>query len=500
MNRRSDLVASSPGIAALLSGAVSERPGAVALAYGDATLSYRELAAAVDRLAVALAVEPGERVALVAPNVPALVVGLFACWQAGAVAVPLSARLRHFELQRAFADSEPAAAVSVAAYAGFAIADEIERLAERVPTVRSRLVLGELGDVVQAGDLRARQRASPSAPELASIMYTSGTTGEPKGALVPHALADAIATNLAELLGEEAAAPYGLAAPASHAFGFGCLLAGVAAGGSAVMVDVTASLDPLLRALRRHHAVVLHGSPPLFGRVLRSGAELALRTGLVAGTWCPPDVLQALDQRGVRVLNVYGMSEIGAATACRREDPAATRYRTVGRPLAGYELRVARGGEILVRNAQLPGGYHGRPWGGNELVDGSWFRTGDLGELDAAGNLTIAGRAKEVVQVGGFNVFPAEVESYLLTHPAIAQAAVIGVPHPVLGEALQAFVVPAGDASLQPREVIRFARGGIAGYKVPYAVQIVDELPLLPSGKPDRRELTRVANRQKVMR
>ena len=479
--------------------ALSERPDRVAVAHGETTLTFAELAAAVDRLAGTLAAKPGDRVAVVAPNVPALVIGMFATWRSGAVAVPLSARLRRFELERAFADAAPAAAVSVAAHAGFALSEEIATIAQRTPTLWKSIVVDELGGVVDEARLRARERAPSSAPELAAILYTSGTTGEPKGALLPHALADAGARNLAELLGEDATAPFGLAVPASHAFGLACLLCGLTTGGAAVLVDVMASLDPLVHALRRSGATVLHGSPAMFGRLLRSGAELAVRGGFVAGSWCPPDLLQALDQRGMRVLNLYGMTEVGAASSCRHEDPPETRYRTVGRALPGYEIRVVDA-EIQVRSGYLPSGYHGRPWVSEELTDDGWFRTGDLGELDDAGNLIIAGRAKEVVHVGGFNVFPAEVESFLLTHPAIAQAAVIGVPHPTLGEALEAFVVPAPEAKLEEREVIRFARAGIAGYKVPYGVRVVEELPLLPSGKPDRRTLIDATHREEVMR
>ncbi|MFI5010564.1 MAG: class I adenylate-forming enzyme family protein, partial [Solirubrobacterales bacterium] len=148
-------------------------------------------------------------------------------------------------------------------------------------------------------------------------------------------------------------------------------------------------------------------------------------------------------------------------------------------------------GEIEVRSAYVTDGYHGRPREREEAFDGEWFRTGDLGRIDAEGNLSIAGRAKEVVHVGGFNVFPAEVESFLLTHPDIGQASVIGVPHAKMGETLHAFVVPGPRAELQERDVVRFARAGIAGYKVPYGVSVMSELPLLPSGKPDRRELAR---------
>ena len=478
----------------MLSSARAVRPDHVAVAHIGMTVSFAELESAAGRLADAAALRPGERVAIVASNVPALVVGMFASWQAGAVAVPLSARLRRFELARAFADAEPAVAVSVPAHAGFEVAQEIEALEPVTPTLRARVVLSELGEIVHVSHAVAREAASLSPPDLAAILYTSGTTGEPKGALVPHRLADAMAENLGELLGSYAEAPYGLAVPASHAFGLGCLLAGMAAAATAVLGDVTTSVEPLVRALDRHHAAVLHGTPPLLRRLLRAGAPITFRTGFVAGSLCPPEVLQELDQRRAVVLNLYGMTEIGAAVSCRAEDPPEIRHTTVGRALPGYELRVdtpepGAPGEIQVRSSYLPSGYHGRPWGDDELIDGDWFRTGDLGELDAGGNLTIAGRAKEVIHVGGFNVFPAEVEAFLLTHPSIAQAVVIGVPHPALGEAPQAFVVRVDGATLEPREVTSFARAGIAGYKVPYTVRVVEELPVLPSGKTDRRAL-----------
>jgi long-chain acyl-CoA synthetase len=494
---RPDPVRSPPPVASLLAATVSGRTHHPALAFAETTLSYQELSAAADRLAVAMAVAPGERVAVVAPNVPALVTGLFATWRAGGVAVPLSARLRRFELERAFGDASPVAAVCVAEHAGFALAAEIGELAKRTPSLRACVVVDQLGEIVDATGWEPHEWPSRSPPELAAIMYTSGTTGEPKGVLVSHALAGAMARNLADVLGEDAAAPYGLVVPASHAFGLGCLLCGIVAGATSVMVDATTSLDPLVRALRRHHARLLHGSPALFGRLLRSGADLSVHGGFVAGSWCPPEVLRALEERGIRVLNLYGMTELGAVSSCRADDPPRIRYRTVGRPLPGYELRV-EDGEIQVRSQFLHAGYHRRAWSSEELTSDGWLRTGDLGQLDAAGNLVIAGRAKEVVQVGGFNVFPAEVESFLLTHPAIEHAAVIGVSHPVLGEALEAFVMPTGDAKLEPVEVVRFARAGIAGYKVPYAVHVIDELPLLASGKPDRRELARLAELKDV--
>jgi long-chain acyl-CoA synthetase len=487
-------------LGSLVSDALSEHRDRQALVYEGAALTFRQLTDAADALATALSVDAGERVAVLAGNVPALVVGMVAAWRVGAVAVPLSARLRRFELERAFADAQPAAAVSVRAHSGFPLAEEVEAVAKTTADVRAIVVVDELGAVLGRRALSPATHSLPSGSELAAILYTSGTTGEPKGGLITQALAGAMAVNLGELLGPDAAAPSGLIVPASHAFGLGCLLAGVAAGGCAVLIDATASLEPLLHALEREDARVLHGSPALFRRLQRAPAELSFRTGFTAGSHCPPAVLEAFDDRGIRLLNLYGMTEIGAASSCRRDDPPETRYGTVGRALSGYELRTAGDGEIQVRSDYLPHGYHGRAWGHDELTDDSWFRTGDIGRLDAAGNLTIAGRSKEVVHVGGFNVFPAEVETFLLGHPSISGAAVIGVPHDLLGETLKAFVVPASGEGIDPREVTRFARAGIAGYKVPYAVQVVDELPLLPSGKPDRRALADAAQRKEVVR
>jgi acyl-CoA synthetase (AMP-forming)/AMP-acid ligase II len=508
-----------PQIGALLEAAVSQSQHRPALAYGETELTYRELHEAANRLAARLGERAGERVAVIASNVPALVVALFGAWRAGATVVPLSARLRSFELRRVFADAQPSAAISLAAHGGFSLAQELDALGEQIPTLSTGIVVDELGEAREELRWPATASAEPLHQEVAAIMYTSGTTGEPKGALMSHALGVAEGQQLAELLGEDAQGACVLVVPGSHAFGLACLLCCLAAGGEAVLVPTTTSLQPLVQAVQRHEARVLHGSPALFARVLKTTAELPVKSGFTAGSSCPPKVLEELDRRGTRVLNMYGMTEIGAASSCRPGDPPEVRYYTVGGPLPGYEFRVVRTGagastsgrvddlgdregdglgvgeealgEIEVRGAYVTAGYHGRPRERDEAFDGQWFRTGDLGVIDAAGNLTIAGRAKEVVQVGGFNVFPAEVESFLLTHPGIGQASVIGVPHAAMGETLHAFVVPSPETTLAGRDVVSFARAGIAGYKVPYGVSVVPELPLLASGKPDRRELAR---------
>jgi HIP---CoA ligase len=204
---------------------------------------------------------------------------------------------------------------------------------------------------------------------------------------------------------------------------------------------------------------VLNGSPAVFNRL-----PAAQIRGLVGGAAPPPELFA----RHPGLINVYGMTEIGAAAASRpgEDNPL--------RALPGYALRTVDG-ELHVQGAGVTPGYHGGP------ATGEWFATGDLAELDGDA-LRITGRASEVIHVGGFNVFPAEVETFLLTHPEVSEAAVVGAPHPRMGEVVKAYVV----ASAAPSELTRYARQNIAGYKVPYGIEVRDSLPRLANGKIDK--------------
>jgi len=197
------------------------------------------------------------------------------------------------------------------------------------------------------------------------------------------------------------------------------------------------------------------------------------------------------------------MTEIAAASCCRPDDPPPVRYSTAGRSLPGFDWHVEPthiagdvGGELWVRGPWVTPGYFRRPKETAEAFVDGWFRTGDIGTIDDDGYLRITGRLKEVVHVAGFSVFPGELEGFLLTHPGVAQAAVVGAPHEQVGEVLQAFVVPRSGAALTPTALLQFARGKIADYKLPYGIRVVSELPLLASGKPDRIALRELATDQ----
>jgi acyl-CoA synthetase (AMP-forming)/AMP-acid ligase II len=483
----------------LLDAAVEEHAERPALLWGERAVTYGELGAAVERLAGELSrtiggSPAGERVAVIASNVPALAVATFAAWRLGAVAVPLSARLRERELQGILADAQPVAIVAVPTHGGYSFSDFLGRSAAGLPALRSCLFVAPTGELQTELACTAAERAQPLAAEFGAVLYTSGTTGAPRGALVRHVRETAAAPRLAALLGLGPADRVVLVVPMSHAYGLTCFLAGVTAGAAAVLVDATFSPGPLLAALKRSGATILHGSPSLFTSLLKARPQAVgmLRGGFVAGAPSSPQLLEELDDRGLRILNLYGLTETGAVSACRSDDSALQRLTTVGRPMPGFELRVADDGVLELRGPYVSPGYLGLAARDSDAFVDGWFRTGDLATLDD-GYLRIVGRAKEIVHVGGFNVIPAEVEALLLEHPDVVQAAVVGRPDDRMGESLAAFVVARRGSVLAASDLLRFARPRIAGYKVPYALSIVPELPLLASGKPDRMALARRA-------
>jgi long-chain acyl-CoA synthetase len=457
---------------ALLRESVRRHGDRAALVFGGEPLRYDELDGAVGALAARLGEAAGEvegrAVALVAPNTPALVVGLFAIWRLGAVAVPLSARLREHELGQILADAEPAALVSVEAHLGYSFRELLPRLRPEAPC----LFVDASGACVDSTQ-GLHGTAPPLADGTAAVLYTSGTSGAPKRVLVSHRRELDGAAHLAQILdlAPDDAAVFVI--PLAHAFGFTCLLACVKAGAAAVLVESSASLGPLLAAAETTHATVLHGSPRLFSSLLdaRSHGLPSVRTGFVAGSASPAGLLERLEDAGMRILNLYGLTELGAVAACRSDDPPDIRYTTAGRPLPGHELRTVDG-ELQVLSP----------------YEEDWFRTGDLAELED-GCVRITGRISELVNVGGFNVSPAEVEAVLAGHDSVAAAVVVGVGGDATGQALHAFVVARPGAEVDRAGLLRFARARIAGYKLPYVIHVVPELPLLPSGKPDRRAL-----------
>jgi long-chain acyl-CoA synthetase len=458
-------------------------PKRPALVWDGGAFTHGELdaraGAVVARLA-ARGVGPGARIALAIPNRWPFAVALLAGWKLGAVVAPLDPLLKAEERRAILADLAP------------------------VLTLEE----GDLEAGAGAGPGRVPFRSAPAPPRDAPalILYTSGSTGRPKGAVMSHA---------ALVVGDESwCGPVMALTPAdvvlavlplSHSFGLhGALLAPLLTGAASVLIERFAP-DAVLEAIGRHRVTVFPGVATMFRRVLDSPllarADLgSLRLAVSGAAPCPWDLAEEWRSRtGVRILRGYGMTElfrpISYLAADPRESPAA-----IGRAVPGVEVKsvgddgrpLAPGevGELWIRSPSAMLGYLNAPEETREVLTGDgWFRTGDLARITVDGLVEIAGRKRERILRGGYSIFPQEVEAVLLTHPAVAEAAVVGVPHPELGEEVAAFVTLRPGAGARPDELVDHSRERLAGFKYPRRVTILASLPRSATGKILKAEL-----------
>jgi acyl-CoA synthetase (AMP-forming)/AMP-acid ligase II len=505
---------------------------AEAVVAGPVRLTVAELARRAGEAArglIALGVSPGDRVAIWAPNTPEWVIGAYGLWDAGAVVAPLSTRFKGIEagdlLRRVGAK-----VLFVAE--GFMDTSFLGMLAEVGGEPVAGRPFGGLPDllyVITFGlspapprpgvlpwtEFVARGAAVPAETaeqralavrddDLAEIMATSGTTGTPKGVMLPHAQLLRGYWDWAEIvtLGENDRYP--IIAPFSHGFGINAgLLACVLKRATMIPVALFASGE-LMDLIERNRISVLAGPPTLFHRILdelaTAGRDVSsLRVAICGAAAVPPELIRRLlDRVGLeRMINAYGLMEGTVVSMTRAEDPVEVIAGSTGRAVPGVSLRIVdddgrdlpRGerGEILVGGYGVMPGYWEDPAKTAEAVDGDgWLHTGDVGVLDERGNLAIVDRKKEMFIVGGFNAYPAEIEALLLHHPDVAQAAVIGVADERLGEVGWAYVVPCPGSAADPGAIIAWARESMSNYKVPRRVIVVDALPANVNGKIDK--------------
>jgi malonyl-CoA/methylmalonyl-CoA synthetase len=423
------------------------------------------------RLAAA-GVGRGDRVLLSCAPSPATVVAYVAALRLGAVVVPANTAYTRPELEHLVADAAPALAV---------IDDPARVEGLGVPGASSLASLPE-GRAIEV------DASEPGDPAM--IAYTSGTTGRPKGAVLSHANLLAGARAVVEAWEWTSADRLVLALPLFHMHGLGVGVNGTLLAGASAVVLPAFSPDAVADAVRDHDATMFFGVPTMWARFAASPrlTELASLRLLVSGSApLPEDLFEAVRiATGQAPLERYGMSEtvMLAANPLRGDRRAGT----VGRPLPGVEIRLAEGGGVEVRGPNVSAGYWRRPDATSEAftADG-WFRTGDLGEWDEAGYLRLVGRASELIITGGYNVYPREVEDALRAHPAVAEAAVVGMPDPEWGEVVAAYVVeraPVTDEALAAHLADR-----LAPYKRPRRWVRLDALPRNAMGKVVRADL-----------
>jgi len=496
----------------------AETPEGEFAVQGSRAMTWREARERVNRLANVLAtldLDVGERIAVLAKNSIEYVLLYYAASTAGVVPVPLNYRSAAPEWLRAIDDSGAALVVADTAHRA-----ALDALGGDLPRVRSFASLdgGAAPGWISLPRMAEREAATApgravSADDDLYQLYTSGTTGRPKGAVLTHA---AVTANCAQI----AALPHSgrpgerslVAAPLCHA---GVVWSAFAPHHWGASLAILTAVDPneLVRTLDEDRIGYAPLVPSILHMCLTDVPDVAarryrhLRLVHVGSAPVPEPLLRrAIEVFSCDVVVGYGMTEASAGTSVmtpadtdRARTDAPHLLASVGRPLpdtlvrivdaAGAPVPIGEIGEITVRGPQLMRGYWRRPEATAETLREGWLHTGDAGRLDAEGYLYVTDRTKDMIISGGLNVYPRMVEDVLHTHPAVAEAAVIGVPHERWGETVQAVVVPRPGEAVNPAELIAFCRGRLGTHQRPRSVDVVAELPRTATGKVRKREL-----------
>ncbi len=460
---------------------------AEAVVDGPLRLNYTEV---VERIRCAagafaeLGIQKGERVAIWAPNSAEWMIAAFGLLTAGGVLVPVNTRFKAEEAADIIGRS---GAKAVLVQKGFLGLDYTAPGGVPVVDLKS--------DFLSSGSPFARD---VTGDDVSDIIYTSGTTGRPKGVMMNHRQNLRLYAEWCELADLREGDRYLMVNPYFHTFGYKAgLISSFIRGATMVPVSVF-DVDRVVELIAAERITMLPGPPTLYHSLLAvdDKSKLAtLRAGVTGAADIPVELVRRVHEElpFQTLATGYGLTEAGTVTLSRPGDSFEDIATTAGVPCDGIEVRIADDGEVLVRGYSVMQGYLDDPVATAEAIDDDgWLHTGDLGNFNDDGRLLIVGRKKDMFIVGGFNAYPAEIEGFLLEHPAVAQAAVIGVPDDRLGQVGKAFVVLKGgpNGEVTANELIAWSRDRMAGFKVPRYVEFLDELPLNATGKVMKDQLT----------
>lgn len=503
----------SLNLASILCGSARQAPDRVVLIEDEDRMTYTELDAASDQFAAGLlgrGIAPGDRVALQLPNVGQFVVAYFGILKAGAVVVPMNVLYKSHEVAHILGDSGAKLLITWSVVAGEAAKGAADAgLFELVVLTTGAGPASDIG--TRYDDLPVPVPGRPplhqtDPGDVAVIVYTSGTTGRPKGAELTHFQLFMNADTPGRLFGVRDDDVVLVALPFFHVFALSSILNVCVRFGASMTLVPRFNAGLVLDVVQRDRVTVFEGVPTMYVALLDhpelSRYDLSsLRVGISGGAPLPAIVIDKFEALfGVVILEGYGLSET-ASTTTFNVSASDRRVYSVGRAIWGVEVEIwddsgqvlpagaAHVGELVVRGVNVMRGYHGDPEGTAAAFSDGWLHTGDLGYVDEDGFFFIVDRKKELIIRGGYNVYPREVEDVLYTHPAVAQAAVVGVPDDRLGQEVKAFVSLHPGHHATEGELVQHVRERIAAYKYPRTVEIRDALPLNASGKIVKREL-----------
>lgn len=499
-------------VSQLLKRAFLSVPDKEVLADGYRRLSYRELADEANWIAsglLQLGVTKGDRVAVCLPNWHEFVIIYFAVAKIGAILIPLNIRYRAHEIEYVLQNSAAKVAFFTREFNGINHYEQFIQAKKRAPHLQNLITvrfdsdhLHSFEQLREAGKNKTLTAAeTPSKEDVFTILYTSGTTGQPKGAMLTHNNVVHTATITAESMRCTSDDVFLVVVPVFHVFGMvPSILSTVAAEARMVLMEQFKA-ESVLKVIQDERITVHHGVPTMFILELnhpsfRSYDLSSLRTGIIAAAPCPVEIVRRIrDEMGCDIVVAYGLSETSPTlTMTGFDDDDKVRAETVGKVLPGAEIKIVDDnrrlvpvgtvGELACRGFGVMKGYYNMPEMTREAIDGDgWFYTGDLATVDEQGYIRIVGRKKEMIIRGGYNIYPREIEEIFYTHPAVMEAAVVGLPDSVLGEISCACVRIKPGARATEEELREFMQSRVADYKVPDKIVFLEEFPMTASGK-----------------
>ncbi len=495
-------------------------PDNPAVLFDGRMITYSELFDMANRLAYGLyklGVRKGDKVSLWMQNLPEWVIAWWGVPMLGAVLVPVDHWYKTVEAEHIIGHSDSKVVLTYKTMGKWRFVDMLKEIRPKLDKLEHIVVAGnedeakeldgmtfeellEMGKGWEKDEEFLRAVNSVDPDDVCLILYTSGTTGVPKGVMLSQFQIIKNAYDQGENMKVTEKDKLVVPVPFSHCFGCVMSITLMACFGGAIAPLLVFNEKDALETIQRYGCTMIHGTPTMFVRELRlfrmeKYDTSTLRTGIMAGAPCPEDLMRAvINEMGANLCITYGLTEASPGiTMTSLDDSIEDRVKTVGRPLPDIEVKIVddngkelppgKVGEIICRGYNVMKGYYKMPEKTAETIRNGWLYTGDLGMMDGRGYITFKGRKKELVIVGGFNVYPIEIESFIRQFEKVQEVAVVGVPDGDLGEVVAAAVIPKDGVKLDPQEIVDFCYGKIASAKVPRYVYVTDKLPVSGRGK-----------------